>query len=98
MGCAMSHLLDEEPTADGSKRGEFDRSMVRAAFDSPIHYVAVLHQLLDGGMTGLGTPAQRVYLQLVRESLARQRPTVRMTHEPATDARKLLHQHGERGA
>jgi hypothetical protein len=74
-------MLEDEPTRDGRRREQFDQDMLTAAFNSPIHYVAVLHQLLDGGMTGLGTPAQRVYLQLVRESLARQRPTVRMTHD-----------------
>ncbi len=77
----MSHIMEEEPADDGRRREEFDRALLTAAFNSPIHYIAVLHQLLDGGMTGLGTPAQRVYLQLVRESLARQRRTVRMTHD-----------------
>lgn len=52
---------------------------IRAACESPIQYIAVLHQYLDGGLSGLPPSSQRVLLQLVRETLARGRDQVRIT-------------------
>lgn len=53
--------------------------LVREAMDSPIHYIGVIHRYLDGGLSGLGAPAQRVFLQLVRLSLARGLKPIRIT-------------------
>lgn len=53
--------------------------LVRAACDSPLDYIAVLHRYLDGGLTGLSAAEQRLFLQLVRETLARGGDRVRIT-------------------
>jgi len=45
--------------------------LLRAACDSPLDYIGVIHQYLDGGLTGLSAAEQRLFLQFVRESLAR---------------------------
>lgn len=56
-----------------------DPEQIRLACESPLAYLAILHRYLDGGLSGLGAPAQRVFLQLVKESLSRGRRTVRIT-------------------
>jgi len=58
---------------------------LREACDSPLHYLAILHRYLDGGLSGLGAPAQRVFLQFVKESLARGRRVVRITIRQLVD-------------
>lgn len=58
---------------------------LRAACDSPLQYIAILHRYLDGGLTALPVSAQRVFLQLVRETLARGRDRVRITIRALTE-------------
>lgn len=56
-----------------------DRQLLEAAFQTPIEYIAVLHQLIDGGLTGLTASAQLVYLFFIRETLAKQREHLRIS-------------------
>ena len=52
---------------------------LRAACDSPLDYIAIIHQYLDGGLTGLSGAEQRLFLQFVRETLAKGKSQVRIT-------------------
>lgn len=52
---------------------------LRAACETPLAYLAILHRYLDGGLTALGAPAQLIFLHLMKETLARGRRTVRIT-------------------
>ena len=54
-------------------------ALIEAAFHYPLDYIAVFHQLLDGGLTGLSAAEQLVYLHLVRETLAKNRDHVRIS-------------------
>ena len=58
---------------------------LRAACDAPLQYIAILHRYLDGGLTALPVSAQRVFLQLVRETLARGRDRIRITIRTLTE-------------
>lgn len=58
---------------------------LRAACDAPLQYLAILHRYFDGGLTALPVSAQRVFLQLVRETLARGRDRVRITIRALTE-------------
>lgn len=52
---------------------------LRAACETPLAYLAILHRYLDGGLTALGAPAQLIFIYLIKETLARGRRTVRIT-------------------
>lgn len=52
---------------------------LRAACETPLAYLAILHRYLDGGLTALGAPAQLIFLYLMKETLAHGRRTVRIT-------------------
>lgn len=56
-----------------------DPDQIQQACESPLAYLAILHRYLDGGLSALGASAQRVFLQLLKESLSRGRKTVRIT-------------------
>ncbi|OQW37720.1 MAG: hypothetical protein A4E19_20980 [Nitrospira sp. SG-bin1] len=71
-------MIDPEPPTD-VQSDALSLDEIRAACDSPLHYIAILHRYLDGGLTGLPVSAQRVFLQLIRETLARGRDRVRIT-------------------
>lgn len=58
---------------------------LRAACESPLAYLAILHRYLDGGLTALGAPAQLIFLHLMKETLARGRRTVRITIRTLTE-------------
>ncbi|MBL8075964.1 MAG: hypothetical protein JNL29_16475, partial [Nitrospira sp.] len=77
-------MIDQEsPTAVQSEPLSVEE--LRNACDSPLHYIAILHRYLDGGLTALPVSAQRVFLQLVRETLARGRDRVRITIRALTE-------------
>jgi hypothetical protein len=77
-------MIDQEsPTEVQSEPLSLEE--LRAACDSPLHYIAILHRYLDGGLTALPVSAQRVFLQLVRETLAKGRDRVRITIRALTE-------------
>ena len=77
-------MIDQEsPTAVQSEPLSIEE--LRNACDSPLHYIAILHRYLDGGLTALPVSAQRLFLQLVRETLARGRDRVRITIRALTE-------------
>lgn len=69
-------MLDAPPSVITEPIADED---LRAACETPLAYLAILHRYLDGGLTALGAPAQLIFLQLIKETLARGRRTVRMT-------------------
>ena len=77
-------MLDPDGPADVHSE-PLSLEALRAACDSPLQYLAILHRYLDGGLTALPVSAQRVFLQLVRETLARGRDRVRITIRALTD-------------
>ncbi len=70
-------MMLEAPTQISSER--ISDEELRAACETPLAYLAILHRYLDGGLSALGAPAQLIFLHLMRETLARGRRTVRIT-------------------
>ena len=77
-------MVDSDPLANVQSE-PLSVDDLRAACDSPLQYIAILHRYLDGGLTALPVSAQRVFLQLVRETLARGRDRVRITIRTLTE-------------
>jgi DNA-binding transcriptional ArsR family regulator len=77
-------MIDQESPIDVQSE-PLSLDELRAACDSPLHYIAILHRYLDGGLTALPVSAQRLFLQLVRETLARGRDRVRITIRALTE-------------
>ncbi|MDR4466058.1 MAG: hypothetical protein AB7P24_16585 [Nitrospira sp.] len=77
-------MLDPDGPADVQSE-PLSLEDLRTACDSPLQYLTILHRYLDGGLTALPVSAQRVFLQLVRETLARGRDRVRITIRALTE-------------
>lgn len=77
-------MIDHASPADAQSE-PLSIEELRAACHSPLQYIAILHRYLDGGLTALPVSAQRVFLQLVRETLARGRDRVRITIRALTE-------------